>query len=384
MGGPVLFEHLSDQLARLCEVAGTDAVLATGLLSDLLGHAGLRPLSQPPPWPSEVADDHTPIEFSIAFTPGERPAVRILGEALGPRPAAAENLAAAHGFLDAQAHRFGLTMSRFERVRDLFTTKNPRGTFGIWHSIILRNGRQPEFKVYLNPEIGGVARAPALVAEALRRLGLAGAYQTTLDHGVRPGELGRRDRMTFFALDLRDGPRARVKVYLTHHGADAQDVVRAAGAVDGTDAAELVGFCETVGGGAGPFDGRPLVSSYTFFEGVDRPVGYSVYLPVRSYVGDDDEARDRVVAVLDRYGFDHTEFDRAIGAVTRRRLGDGVGLIAHASLRLGPPRPGVSVYLSSEAYRVSPPRQRPGAATGGPGRRPTDRSLADRSLARHL
>jgi hypothetical protein len=81
-------------------------------------------------------------------------------------------------------------------------------------------------------------------------------------------------------------------------------------------------------------------------------------VPIRSYVSDDEEARDRVAALLERYGFDSVELDRIITALTRRPLREGVGLIAHVSLRLGLPRPGVTVYLSAEAYQVSPPRPR--------------------------
>jgi hypothetical protein len=140
-------------------------------------------------------------------------------------------------------------------------------------------------------------------------------------------------------------------------------VVRAAGVVDGVDVTEVAEFCAAAGGGTGPFEDRPLVDSYTLIQGPDRPVGYSIYVPIRSYVSDDEEARHRVVALLARYGFDSAAFDRAVSAVTQRSLRVGVGLIAHVSLRLGPPRPGVTVYLSSETYRVSPPRS--GAGTGG-------------------
>src|SRR5262249_9283875 len=152
------------------------------------------------------------------------------------------------------------------------------GGFALWFSLVFRSGRCPEFKVYFNPEVKGAARAPELVAEALRRLGLDTSYRTMLDHGVRPGELGRGDRLTFFALDLHDGPQARVKLYLTHHSADVQDVIRAAGAVDGVDVTALAEFCTTAGGGAGTFERRPLVGSYTLTEGADKPVGYSVYV----------------------------------------------------------------------------------------------------------
>jgi hypothetical protein len=197
-----------------------------------------------------------------------------------------------------------------------------------------------------------------------------------LGHGVRPGELGQGDRLTFFALDLHDQPQARVKLYLTHHNAEVRDVVRAAGLVDGVDATELAEFCAAAGGGTGPFGGRPLVSSYTLTERADKPVGYSIYVPIRSYVSDDEEARDRVVALLAQYGIDSADFDQAVAAVTQRSLRAGVGLIAHVSLRLGPPRPGVTVYLSAEAYGVTPPRVWQARAGRNLAKRPAARTAA--------
>jgi DMATS type aromatic prenyltransferase len=305
-----------------------------------------------------VADDHTPVEFSIAFNEDEPPTLRVLGDALSTEPSAASNLSAAHGFLVTQAARFGLPLTRFARVQDLFATQTPEGGFGLWHSMVFRSGRRPEFKVYFNPELKGIEQAPALLAEALSRLGLGNSYQAALQRSVRPGQLGRGDRLTFFALDLHDGPHARVKLYLTHYDAEPRDLARAAGAVDGIDAAELVEFCEIAGGTSGAFDGLPLVASYTFLGEVDGPAGYSVYVPIRGYVDDDEQARDRVAALLRRYGFSTADLDRALAAVTSRPLRDGVGLIAHVSLRLGKPRPGVTVYLSAEAYQVHPPRRR--------------------------
>ncbi|MFG2036969.1 tryptophan dimethylallyltransferase family protein [Dactylosporangium sp. NPDC048998] len=358
MDGLSVFEHLGGQLTRLCDVAGLDPDAPMDLLRDLLGPVGPRRLSEPPAWPSDVADDHTPVEFSIAYNEGEPPSLRILGETIGSPPGVLTNLSASYEFLRTQADRFGLSTSRLEQVQDLFDTEHPQGEFALWWSLVFRSGRRPELKVYFNPEVKGVERAPELVAEALHRLGLHKAYRAMLDHAVRPGELGQGDRLTFFALDLHDGPHARVKLYVTHHDTEVEDAVRAAGAVDGVDLKALAEFCTVARGGPRPFDGRPLVGSYTLTEGVDTPVGYSVYVPIRSYVHDDEEARDRVVALLARHGFDSSAFDRAVTAVTQRPLRAGVGLIAHVSLRLGPPRPGVTVYLSAEAYQVAPPRPR--------------------------
>jgi hypothetical protein len=62
-----------------------------------------------------------------------------------------------------------------------------------------------------------------------------------------------------------------------------------------------------------------------------------------------------VLDLMSRYDLDPALLDRAIGAVTRRPLEHGVGLIAHVALRLGRPRPGLTVYLSTEAYGVASP-----------------------------
>jgi hypothetical protein len=348
-------DRLGTQLDRLCRVVGIDPATPLELLSGILGEHGSRPLSAPPVWPSGVADDHTPIEFSLAYNETEPPALRILAEVLAPVPGVSENMAATFEFLQRHAGRFGLSTRRLDMVRDLFTSDDPQGDFGLWISLVFRAGRQPEFKVYFNPELDGVEHAAEIVAVALRRLGLESAYAGMLGRAIRPGELGRRDRLTFFALDLHDGPQARVKLYLSHHGARPEDVARAAAAVDGVDPAEVADFCLT-SGNAAQFDGRPLVGSYTFVEGAARPVGYSIYMPIRDYVDDDQQAHGRMLPLLGRYGFEPAFLNRAITAVTDRPLDNGVGLLAHVSLRLGPPRPGMTVYLSSEAYRVTPPR----------------------------
>ena len=83
---------------------------------------------------------------------------------------------------------------------------------------------------------------------------------------------------------------------------------------------------------------------------------------------DDQEARDRALAVLDHFGLDAARCDAAIAAVARRPLAAGRGLVSHISLRMGVPRPGVTVYLSTEIYGIKPVRDgRPAAlALAGP------------------
>lgn len=355
---PSLYSYTAGQLSSLCSVAGLSPETAVADLGALLEPVRARPLADPPVWPTDVSDDHTPVEFSVAFESGRAPTVRVLGEAMAAQPSRRSNLRSALGLVDRFAEDRELRLDQFHRVRELFLDEDPRHDFAMWFSLVYKRELPPEVKIYFNPDARGTQDAPERVARALHDLQLDGAYRTMLDHGVRPGALNRDDRFTFFALDLHSQPYARVKVYLTHHNAEPDHLERAASAVPGADLVALHDFL-TLTGCDRSLTGRPALSGYTFVRGdTDRPSTYSLYLPIRDYVRDDEQARDITVSVLDRFGIDPMRADKAIAAVARRPLADGVGLIAHLSLRLNPfGPPGVTVYLSSEAYEVPAPRR---------------------------
>ncbi|WP_308102781.1 tryptophan dimethylallyltransferase family protein [Lentzea sp. CC55] len=355
---PSLRDFAIGQLHDLLRAAGLaeSAESAAKLLGEALGPGGGLPLSAVPHWPSSVADDHTPVEFSVALARNEHPVVRMIVEPLAGQPGKRANLGAALDVLDGLAARHQVRLGLLDRVRDLFLPEDPQGEFAFWYSLIVGREAAPGVKVYLNPDVRGRESATALVAEALARLGLDAALPSVSRNALRRDGL---DRFSFFALDLTDESRARVKTYVSHEDAVIADVVRAAQAAPDVDPALLTDVCEIACGGDGPFSRRPLMSSYTFLSGdTDRPSGYSLYIPVRDYVQDDLEACERVLSIMVRCGFDPSPFFMALASLVRRPLGEGVGLIAHVSLRLGRPRPGVTVYLSSEAYAVTPPRTR--------------------------
>ncbi|WP_236796937.1 tryptophan dimethylallyltransferase family protein [Amycolatopsis sp. GM8] len=324
------------------------------LLRELLGPAGTRPLGEEPKHLSDVADDGTPVEFSIAFDDDGALAVRVLGEAGSDNLGDRGSIAAGKRFLNAVSKRFHIPTERFAAVADLFLPDRPQGKFAVWFSLILRPRARPRLKAYFNPEVRGRDRAKDLVLEGFRRLGLDHAYDAIARHAL---VRGARDRLSFFAVDLDDSPLSRVKLYVSHESALTADAERAASVVQGADPLRVRGFCQALGGGTTTFAGRPLVSSYSFVEAEpDGPGTYSLYLPVRDYVPDDEVARERVGAFLAGHGLPTDTLDKAIGAVTDRPLQSGVGLLAHVSLRLGPFGSGTTVYLSSEAYGVTPPR----------------------------
>ncbi len=355
MGGaaPSLYEHVSDQLRKLCSVVGLSPHAPLAGLRALIDPIGSRSLAESPVWPTGVSDDHTPVEYSIACDAGRPPVLRVLGETIAPQPGRRANMWAALRLVETLAEQLDLALDRFHRVRKVFLADEPQHDFAMWFSLVHRSDQEQEVKIYFNPDTQGARRAPTLVAEALRLLHRDRAH-AALTRRLRPA-----DRFVFFALDLHSRPSSRIKVYLSHHDADADDIVHAAGAVPGVDDVAVRDFLELTGC-AGPLTNRPPVSGYTFVDDdIDSPSGYSLYLPIRDYVSDDEQARELVHAVLRRFGLDTSVVDRAIDAVARRPLSEGVGLIAHVSLRLAAGRPpGVTVYLSCEAYEVCPPRPR--------------------------
>lgn len=353
-----LRDHVCLQLRSLCAAVGlADAETPVSILTLLLGAVGDRTTAEPPIWASHVSDDLTPVEFSIAIDEDGSPALRMLVEPIADGSGVFANNKVARRLLTILAERYALPLEKVDEVWGLFAPGEPHGRFGMWFSVIFRHGAAPDFKVYFNPAARGEEQAPALVSEALARLGLGTAFGLVRGCAVGRSEL---DRLPFFALDLHSRTEARVKVYVSHYDAGVSTIERALGGVPGVDVDRVREFYSIIGGGLDRrLTGLPALSSYSFVAANPVvPNNYSLYLPIRDLVPDDEVATGRVRTLMDQWGLDRSLLSRALDAVGTRRLRDGVGLIAYASLRMGPDRSGITVYLSSEAYTTMPPRTR--------------------------
>ncbi|MFJ8744290.1 tryptophan dimethylallyltransferase family protein [Embleya sp. NPDC127516] len=357
-----LGSHVRGQLDRLCRVTGVadPERRYADSLTDLLGTSADRPLGAPPAWPSFVSDDHTPAEFSVTVPRGGPPSVRVLTEPGCGAATLAGNSRSGWAALRRLAGRWEFSLEPLRRVETLFFPAAPQGAFALWCAMELRAHEGPGFKAYVNPGAHGPGPAAEVVDEAMARFGYARAWAAVRAHVAarRPDD----DRFAFVGVDLGSWAAPRVKVYVAHHRFDLDGVRRVAGLYGGGCPEQVVRFSR-VAGATNRFDGRPLLSCLSFNGGPDTcgPTGYTLHLPVRDYVGDDACARDRAASVLRDQGLPTALLDRALGAVSRRRPADGVGLISYLSLVQAaghPPR--VTAYLSSEAYRVGAPRtQRP-------------------------
>ncbi|WP_435218270.1 tryptophan dimethylallyltransferase family protein [Streptomyces sp. bgisy034] len=363
------------QLGRLCDLVGIDARRRTAhqrVLTDLLGPAADLPLTDPPASPSFVSDDHTPVEFSLTFPADGAPLLRVLVEPGCAARALQDNARAAWAAVGRLAAQWGYRLDELTRVNDLFLPPAPHGPLTLWSALELRPSGPPGLKLYLNAGSRGAGRSMETVGEAMTRLGHGRAYASVRSY-LQP-RFPERATLMFFALDVGPWAEPRVKVYVAHHHATAADAADAGRLVPGASPERIAELCRRVGGDE-PFSRLPLISCYSFTDrAADRPTGHSLYVPVRAYVRDDRAARDHAVELLRHYGIHNAPLDRALAALTTRRLSAGAGLIPYLSLvQAGRQAPRITVYLSPEAYRVFPPRE--DAAPGSPadGRRAADR-----------
>ncbi|MFF8606926.1 tryptophan dimethylallyltransferase family protein [Streptomyces sp. NPDC015346] len=351
--------HAARQVLRLSEavgLTGADSVAYAQTLLTALGPVAERPLALPPER-SFLSDDHTPVEFSLAFVPDGDPTLRVLLEPGYGAGGLAENGRTGLRVVRAMARDWGFSTKRLDELEDLFFPPNPQGPLALWCALELLPGGVPRVKVYLNPAASGQERSADTVREALRRLGHRRAFAA----------LPEGDRHLFFALDLGDWQEPRVKVYLAHHDLSAAGAAGLSRLDGGPGRAEIQRFFRTAAGqdvdadGFGhpdvPLDRRPGLSCHAFTESrTGLPSGFTLHIPVRDYARHDGEALDRAVAVLRRHGMDPAPLVRALAAVTSRRLQDGVGLIAYLGLAYQQGRPPrMNAYISSEAYEVRPP-----------------------------
>lgn len=323
------------------------------LFSDLLSPWGARPIATSPQWLSDVADDHSPFEFSVAVG-GAEPELRILVEAQGATPTVQASWEAGWALSERLEREYGADLTRLREVEDLFRPQDGEAVFSIWHAVCLYRGRAPLWKVYLNPQVHGRGRAGAVVEEALVRLGYPRAWpMLSRVAGHRGPDV---DELKYVSLDCSPSPDARLKIYFRHHDVTAEALERSFSAAAGYVRGDATEFCRAMLDGEGPFTSKPVGSCFSFVGGdAEAPANATLHLPVARYVANDAVVHRRVCSYLKAHQLPVRDYVEPIAAFANRRLEDGVGMQSYASWRSERGKPRVTVYLGPELFRVEPP-----------------------------
>lgn len=364
--GPTnLAEHGAQRLTSLARVTGLEGQLGTmqRIFAEALGVWGRARLDGPPPWRSDVCDDHTPYEFSVAVG-GERPELRVLVEARDESASLLSNRVEGKRLNAWLEREYGAELGRLRAIEDLFDVPTPEGPFVYWHAASFLPGRAPEFKLYLNLYARGRAHAAALAEESLGRLGFGAAWPAVAEVAMRRGPA--LDVPTYLSLDLT-AHKPRLKLYLRHLDATPESLEEACKIARNWAPGRVREFCTALLG-AGPYTRKGAMTCLAFVEGDgDRPGSSTIYCPVSAYAPDDRVARDRIAGYLDRHKLPVNAYAGGLEALAQRPLETGVGLQSYASLKWAD-GPKVTVYLAPEVYRVCPPRDAAAMPTLAPPR----------------
>jgi DMATS type aromatic prenyltransferase len=333
------------QLAAICKALGSSREALANDVFDVMCESWAHRSVDEPSRVSDITDDHSPFEFSLAFDRKE-PKLRLLVEAQGEHDDLESNWNAAWHLNERLESRFGASLERARAIRDLFQPEVPGLRFGLWHAVSV-DREQPPFKAYFNPQAKGPHRANEIVAEALNRLGFSKAWQW-LRSILSNSE---QNRLIYFSLDLLDESSARVKVYVAHHAVNASTVESLMALGPGHEPGDAAGFCAALTGSIGPYSERPAITCMAFVAGHDEePSSITLHVPVRSYVPHDAAAVHRIAHFLSPV--DGQLFERCVKAIARRPLDAWSGLPTYASYRREEGSRRLTVYLSPEAYRA--------------------------------
>jgi hypothetical protein len=305
------------------------SVRTTRMLRALLPPWAHERIGPAPAHPSYVADDGFPAEMSVNWS-GRYPELRVLFDSLGHDVAV-------------------LAESGSRRLRDVREVFTPRGgrpsPAPLWHSIAWRPPSRIVHKTYFGLYPWPHAQREAAVAEAMARLGMADAWDTTRRR-VEAVE-GARE-IEFFAVDLADEAEARVKIYYRNHGAGLAEVNRVASVALRHDAGDASAAYRILAGDREDA-GEAALSCLAFRSGADRAAESTTYLRLPDLASGDEEAVERTAALLHREGVDPGRFRLLTAALAPGPLAT-TKILELVSYRTAGRRGDVTTYFRFPVY----------------------------------
>lgn len=368
-----LKNYVTRRMEMLCRAAGYPERSAeiSGTLRSLIEPWAEQAVSRRSAWVSDIADDNTPVEFSVAIADNDVE-VRALFETQANEPTMEAFRAAGLAFQDRLEREFGATLERLRRVQDLFLPTKMQGEFAIWNAVVFdRDG--PKFKAYLNPQAQGYPNSGRLIREALARLEIDASWDMLEETILARGP--ELDELKYFALDLTEDAHSRVKIYVRHHEVTSEELERAASAAETYVPGETQDFARAMGPADDLLAERAAFTCSSFIGGSrQRPQATTVYVPVCAYSRDDAAVLKRVSGYLRSIGVDPSRYEAVLRGFANRPLEDGVGMQPWAAFRRhGGVR--LTAYLATEAYHVHQPGTVPA---------PTKRQSGTRRVAPRL
>lgn len=349
------------QLELLSQVTRQDEKLKKQLLDALTvgmgkwGHGLIPEKLDRSGWLSNLSNDHSPIEFSMALDQktGESE-LRFMLEAQSTENDIGKLQESALQLNQDITAKYGdmVSFDRFDVIRDLFMPPGADKRLAAWHSFAISKGLE-KWKLYLNPFASGEDKASAVTQETLSRLGYDGAWD------ILKSIMSTHDYIVYIGLGcFPNSGDSEMKVYIAHPNATSSQIARKHVEIcPEASTYEIEQFLITLSGqSTGPYIRKPVLTTLAFKQkDIKNPIR-TVHFPIDSYVTNDAEAQDRIEHYMDLISAPVTyreKYRRAVATVQRRPLASGRGIHSWVSLKrkLGPKgRVTNTFYLSPEFY----------------------------------
>jgi DMATS type aromatic prenyltransferase len=345
-----------EKLIALCNVVGlsnkTEQVIE--VFRAITSSWGDKAVGDTSTWQSDVSDDCTPFEFSIALDP-DKVELRVLVEAQGSDPNLQSNWQAGLELNKYLAEHYNVSLDRFQQIEDLFVPTLASAKFSMWHAVCFYPDKEPAFKLYLNPQAQEKSRAAAIVEESLVRLGFSHAWPTLAETAAQRGP--DKDEVVYFSLDLAAHVKARVKVYLRHLDATPAELESALSAARNYVPGDAIEFCQAMAPNQTSFSQKSAITCFSLIQGDDSvPSSGTLYLPISNYATDDRVVCDRLNRYFIQHSLPASIYHSTIQSLAARRLEAGVGMHSYTSLRREQQQRRVSIYINPEVNAVRPPK----------------------------
>ena len=304
-------------------------------------------------WRSDVSDDAAPFEFSLALD-ADNVELRVLVEAQGSEATLQSNWQAGLELNQYLAATYHVNLDRFNQIADLYTPTNSAAKFSIWHAACFYPGKEPAFKLYLNPQSQSPSRSAAVVEESLVRLGFTHAWPTLAETAAQRGP--DKDEFVYFSLDLAADPQARAKVYLRHHDATPAQLESALSAARNYVSGDAIEFCQAMAPGQTAFSAKSVTTCFSWVEGDNAmPSSGTLQLPISNYAKDDRIVCDRLDLYLIQHSLSFSTYHSAIQALATRSLESGIGMHSYVSFRRDGKQQRLAIYLNPEVNTFRSP-----------------------------
>lgn len=335
-------------------------------LGAFLGQLTVLQLPSKPAWPSFVTDDHTPIEFSITFSTGKRPVVRMVGE---PLPqyikdslSMADIVNTAEEFYAQAKAQNSFNWTVYEKLKHLYMVpaENASGPFYACFGVDLQPMSDMLYKIYFNPQVEGPTKAVEKICAAFNLLDMDCAPLLDLQKKMRLPD----SAFEFLSFDLNDDPRLKIYIRVMEFSWEVVESLISKSQESSTENAKTFWdhFCSMVNGILTP----RTVERATTTKGISITMEYNIkaksligikcHFPLRYYYHNDEILGKEVQKYLTTHKFVNSEnyFD-TLTKLSSRKLSARTGMqtVVSTSQKLSGERE-VTIYLSPEFYSTYP------------------------------